>query len=682
MSARKEIRLKYYILLCVLIAATSCRMRGVRDSKVSEAPDSMNVPETLGIVGNVTWDQIKDATKGEIEHPWSDTYWPLMQKGMVNRWNTKATLTKVNENPATLYEQYQELKAVETANSPEDLALLSPGEKYDLLVSSTSKLPVETLKKLQDRQVEYDANYRPKVKVFEEQNEKKRNEYLNVWKKYEGLRGSLIALITDHNKAVTEKNESRAAELLTQIDAMQKDIESTTKHLETLEKELDKLEIDRRAATADFSRAQIELAKEVRSHLPMLGEAWQVWAGYDQSDIENLSWMGHCHGWAPAALVTKKPKHAVMVESNGKKILFTEGDIRGLITKIWSHQAPDNSSFFGARRCNATKIDYDEIGRVLDGTICYGKSSGECSKATGKVIYVKNNMIEKGLVTFTEERISRKTKVAVLVDDLNEENYSMKVFDSIADYRAFQKKKSDKSTPAVMQLTVGCRDVNPMTLHLALVKLIGEKKTGFVLDVTRSAEVWNQPTYKYETTYLPIQLKEATADGRKVVKAGELADVKLVDDPFKEYRAPGTKYLAHLQTKIWYGLENGPMVDYDRNPRKPDDDSTTMMLAYTLEFDANKKLIGGEWGPVPFPEDESESSGSTGDEPPDFIWYYPNGSKATAGEFREDVVDKIHQCSLAKSVGKTKVREVIWSEDPDVKPTVKEVLVEYSNCKI
>lgn len=675
--------LKHYILLCVLIAATSCRVRGPRDSKTSEAPDAMNVPETLGIDGNVTWDQIKDATKGEIEHPWSDTYWPLMQKGLVYRWNTEATLTKLSENPATLYEQYQELKALENANKPEDLALLSPGEKYDLLVSSTSKLPVETLKKLQDKQVEYDKTYRPKVKAFEEQVEKKRSEYNTVWKKFEELRGSLAALIAEHNKALAEGNEARATEIRTKFSAVQKETEDAAQQIGTFEKELSKLEMDRRAATADFSRAQVELAKEMRPHLPMLAEGWQVWAGYDQSDIENVGWMGHCHGWAPAALVAKKPKHAVMVESNGKKILFTEGDIRGLITKIWSHQAPDNSSFFGARRCNATKIDYDEIGRVLDGTICYNKSDGKCDKASGKVIYVKNNLIERGLVTFTEERVSPKEKVAVLADELGDENYSMKVFDSIADYRAFQDKKGDKSKPAVMQLTVGCRDVNPMTLHLALVKLIREKKTGFVLDVTRSAEVWNQPTYKYETTYMPIQLKKASANGSKVVKAGELADVDLVDDPFKEYRAPGTKYLAHLHTKIWYGVENGPMVDYDRNAQKPDDDEATITLAYTLEFDAKKKLIGGEWGPIPFPENEdAESSGSTGDEPPDFVWYYPNGSKATAGEFREDIIDKIHQCSLAKPVGKTKVREIIWPEASGAKPTVKEVQVEYSNCKI
>ncbi len=674
--------MKHYILLCVLIGATGCKLRAGRDSKTSEAPDAANIPETLGIDGKVTWDQIKDATKGEVIHPWSDTYWPLMEKGLVNRWNTYQSLTKLSESPATLYEQYQEMKALETANKSPDLALLSPGEKYDLLVSSTTKVPLDVLKKLQDKQLDYDKNYRPKVKDIQAKIEAQSELRQKGWEKFEALRKNLTALVADYNKAKAEKNETLATDLHTKIQGMKKEAEGVGTEIDNIDKEMDALAMQRRSVTAPFNREQMELAKEMRAHLPMLGEAWQVWADYDQSDVEDLAWMGHCHGWAPAALVTQKPKHAVMVDHNGKKILFTEGDIRGLVTKIWSHQAPDNSVFFGARRCNASKIDYDEIGRVLDGTVCADNSDGKCDKNSGKVIYVKNNLIERGIVTYSEQRLSTDVKVAMLVDELGDENYRMKVFANMADFTAFKEKKGDKSTAAIMHLTVGCRDVNPMTLHLALIKLIKEKKTGFVLDVTRSSEVWNQPTYKYEASYLPVQLKAAAPDGSKVAKAGELADVDLVDDPFKEYRAEGTKYLAHLQTKIWYGMENGPFVDFDRDPAKSDDENSMITLAYTLEFDKDKKLIGGEWGPIPFPSNENnEASAATGDEPPDFIWYYPNGSKATAGEFREDIVDKLHKCSLDKPVGKTKVREVIWG-DGTTKPTMKEVQVEYANCKI
>jgi hypothetical protein len=44
-----------------------------------------------------------------------------------------------------------------------------------------------------------------------------------------------------------------------------------------------------------------------------------------------------------------------------------------------------------------------------------------------------------------------------------------------------------------------CRDTNAGAFHVALTNQIAVKNEGFVADVTRDSEVWNQPIYAYET---------------------------------------------------------------------------------------------------------------------------------------------------------------------------------------
>ncbi|MBG08224.1 MAG: hypothetical protein CME68_05660 [Halobacteriovoraceae bacterium] len=47
---------------------------------------------------------------------------------------------------------------------------------------------------------------------------------------------------------------------------------------------------------------------------------------------------------------------------------------------------------------------------------------------------------------------------------------------------------------------MNCQDMNPGAVHLALTNLIGLRQKGFVMDKTRTGEVWNQAVWSYHTS--------------------------------------------------------------------------------------------------------------------------------------------------------------------------------------
>jgi hypothetical protein len=146
-----------------------------------------------------------------------------------------------------------------------------------------------------------------------------------------------------------------------------------------------------------------------------------------------------------------------------------------------------------------------------------------------------------------------------------------------------------------------CRDTNPGTLHLTLAQYLGNpdesQRQGFVADVTMSAEVWNQAVTGYKVVSQQVTPFNAATDARAA------------------FRAPGTKYLAKLKTRLSYVAEIAPHA----TPQKANAASYTrsLSLAYTLELDGNGTIIGGEWD---------------SDVIPDFLWR-GTGAPQTDGEY-------------------------------------------------
>lgn len=678
------------VVLSVIFALSGCKLKFGTPSAPKESPDNANVPQNLGIPeGPFKWSELKGSTSAAIEHPWADTYWPLNRRGLALRWMGYGDREKVTPTPKTLNEAVTQLAAAETGDGS-SLAYLSPAEKYDLLLSSTKKITPELWAKLKADEESFKTKVAKILEPLTKQEEDLNAAYGKLEEEYNQLMRKAKDLADQVVKAEAEKNESLVTQLKTELDSYNAKFTEMNKQATEINKKLRQNGFDKRQAAKDYYLSVEGLAKEMEAYLPMTSEGWKVWAGWEASEVENLNWMGHCHGWAAAALVEKKPQRSVLVEKEGKKILFSEGDIRGLLTKLWAEQPPETGGKQGARRCNASAYDVDRRGRILDGSICYDKKEGSCDlKAGGKPFYIKNNGIERGFITFTEELHETAVKVAVVNDSLGSENYSMLVFANMTDFNTYAD-SDGKTIPsstknAVMHVTAGCRDVNPMTLHLALTKLLKEKQIGFVLDVTRSAEVWNQPAYKYELEYLPVTLNKKDPSGKTTQPGGEPALVSDIDDPFKDYRAVGTHSLVVVQAKIYYGMENGPRIDYDQNDVS-DDRNEAMKVTYTLEMDRDQNLIGGEWGAVPLPGDANADNKDArmliGGDAPDFIWYYQKDAKLKDAPYQVSLIQKIHECSLQPASGKMKINEADWEKMANGAPGTKSVEIEYVDCKL
>jgi len=77
------------------------------------------------------------------------------------------------------------------------------------------------------------------------------------------------------------------------------------------------------------------------------------------------SWMGLCHGWAPAAIVEKKPmSNLELLSSDKEKISFEPSDIKALLTYMWANNS--YSTDFLGTRCNEKNPKRDENGRIIN----------------------------------------------------------------------------------------------------------------------------------------------------------------------------------------------------------------------------------------------------------------------------------------------------------------------------
>lgn len=147
-----------------------------------------------------------------------------------------------------------------------------------------------------------------------------------------------------------------------------------------------------------------------------------------------------------------------------------------------------------------------------------------------------------------------------------------------------------------------CLDTNPGTFHLILANQIGQFKRGFVMDVEKSFEVWNQPVAGYSFVYMNPKTNVVGKFDQSVIKKSEYPQ-----DPSKSVRAPNTFYLVKVKAKVKYGVEIYP--NHEEGEQK---DFMDAVYEYDLELDENYQIVGGEW---------------ISSKHPDFIWVPSLGTK-------------------------------------------------------
>jgi hypothetical protein len=92
----------------------------------------------------------------------------------------------------------------------------------------------------------------------------------------------------------------------------------------------------------------------------------------DSGSVE--TWMGICHGWAPASYMLARPRRTVTVETpGGGRLRFYPADIKALASLLWARSSP--AVRFIGTRCDEKGPAKDENGRVLSDA-CFDESPG------------------------------------------------------------------------------------------------------------------------------------------------------------------------------------------------------------------------------------------------------------------------------------------------------------------
>lgn len=103
--------------------------------------------------------------------------------------------------------------------------------------------------------------------------------------------------------------------------------------------------------------------------------------GYYEQYGKVESWMGLCHGWAPASYMLDRPVNSITVKAADgvTDIPFRPSDLKALGTLLWS-TGQSQTKFVGGR-CNSKEPNIDEeSGRILDQE-CFDNNPGTWHKA-------------------------------------------------------------------------------------------------------------------------------------------------------------------------------------------------------------------------------------------------------------------------------------------------------------
>jgi hypothetical protein len=94
--------------------------------------------------------------------------------------------------------------------------------------------------------------------------------------------------------------------------------------------------------------------------------SWANGKQYYETNNQVETWMGICHGWAPAAFVVPEPKQSVEIKLptlQNKTLTLYPDDVKALVSQLWA-QADVPVHFIGGR-CNDKDPKVDENGRII-----------------------------------------------------------------------------------------------------------------------------------------------------------------------------------------------------------------------------------------------------------------------------------------------------------------------------
>ncbi len=456
--------------------------------------------------------------------------------------------------------------------------------------------------------------------------------------------------------------------------------------VKTLEADyLTKTKLEEKRSLMSSINSQLSASREFNELFPLSRGGWVNWLSRNAQKTaqfldeagtgDDWSWEGICHGWAPAALYSEVPKHAVNVSLDDKKILLTEGDIRGLLSYAWANYSPSGrDQFFIGRRCNEevgdadSKGPVDESGRSIYGTIIWNEGDAKANFSLIRELEGRgllqpwmnqtfNNQIGSTRAYEIETNDGLKRGLLLEVNWINKQNYWQTSFmfaQTAADFERFAQDQSSVVFPQDVDF-LGCGDVNPAALHTTVLQKLspdldnGREQIGFVIDRTQSGQVWNQPVHA---------AKVVTKSKVSLFQGDQIKKYLAKDPKFLARFSPEATYVVPVELSLqWTSEPNEAQIQYGNlvNRNFSFDigmGRQTTNVKYLLEFNDDDKLVGAEWGTLESPAQPSQI--------PDFIFGFKTNSvpanNLKKGFDYSGIIGKIHECSLSdKTDGETQV---------------------------
>lgn len=135
-----------------------------------------------------------------------------------------------------------------------------------------------------------------------------------------------------------------------------------------------------------------------------------------------------------------------------------------------------------------------------------------------------------------------------------------------------------------------CDDVNPASFHVGIVNFLGRKKQPVIFDMNYDSQVWNYPIYAYN-----YQVQGPLSEDEAIEESGYNLDSWVFNPEAVSWRL--------ITMTISYRRAAGNFTGAGTRPAP-----ATVEYTYILEFDAEGKVLGGEW------------IGDSRRNHPDFIW--------------------------------------------------------------
>lgn len=167
-----------------------------------------------------------------------------------------------------------------------------------------------------------------------------------------------------------------------------------------------------------------------------------------------------------------------------------------------------------------------------------------------------------------------------------------------------------RTDPKVMN---ECEDINPGTLHAAVVNWIGRMHHTVIMDEFSGDQVWNYPLFKYQV----VTQEAITKAQAKQLVIGQASGDYIFN--------PAAVKFVNIRTKLFFGAAQRHEVLGGRDAQNRVIPPGEMELTYVLELNGEGEILGGEW------------TGQSQTKHPDFLWValpplQPNGTRYMGNE--------------------------------------------------